>query len=72
MSLTLDEVRTMTVAVLTRDQVAAVLGVDRRTLGHAIDDGTIPTLRLGSRVLIPRERFLAWFDGDNEGRASTA
>ena len=71
MSLTLDEVRTMTVAVLTRDQVAAVLGVDRRTVGRAVDDGTIPTLRLGSRVLIPRERFLAWFDGDSEGRAST-
>jgi len=34
-------------------------------IGRALDDGTIPTLRLGSRVLIPRERFLAWFDGDS-------
>ncbi len=47
--------------VLNRAEVAAMLAVDPRTVDHAIDEGTIPAVRLGRRVLIPRRPFLAIF-----------
>lgn len=61
--MTLTQVRESTTAALTRKQVAEVLGVDPRTVTAGIADGTIPALRLGRRVLIPRERFLALIEG---------
>lgn len=47
--------------VLNRAEVATLLAVDPRTVDHAIDDGTLPCVRLGRRVLIPRRPFLAAF-----------
>ena len=47
--------------VLNRAEVAALLGVDARTVDRAIDDGTIPAVRLGRRILIPRRPFLETF-----------
>lgn len=60
--LTIEDVRCSAKAVLNRTEVASVLGVDPRTVTKAIDDGAIPALRLGRRVLIPREKFLDLFD----------
>ena len=47
--------------VLNRAEVAALLAVDARTVDRAIDDGTIPAVRLGRRILIPRRPFLETF-----------
>ena len=47
--------------VLNRAEVATLLAVDPRTVDHAIDDGTLPCVRFGRRVLIPRRPFLAAF-----------
>lgn len=55
------EARTTDREVLNRAEVAALLTVDARTVDHAIEDGTIPAIRLGRRVLIPRRPFLAAF-----------
>lgn len=60
--LTIEDLRTSAKAVLNRTEVALVLGVDPRTVTKAIEDGCIPALRLGRRVLIPREKFLDLFD----------
>jgi excisionase family DNA binding protein len=60
--ITMDSLRRSDKVVLTKGEVAAALGVDPRTLTNGIADGTIPSLRLGRRVVIPRERFLAIFD----------
>ena len=38
------------------------LGVDPRTVTAGIENGTIPSVKLGRRVLIPREKFLKIFD----------
>lgn len=59
---TLDAIRRSNAAAITRAEAAAALGVDPRTVSVGINDGTIPSIRLGRRVLIPRERFLAIFD----------
>lgn len=65
---TLDDLRASRDAVVTRVVVAAVLGVDPRTVTTAIAAGTIPPIKLGSRVVIPRENFLALFDAEDDAR----
>lgn len=61
-SLTLDALRDSPAATITRTEAAAALGVDPRTISVAIAEGNIPAIRLGRRVVIPREKFLALFD----------
>lgn len=65
--LTLDDLRASRSAVVSRVDIAAVLDVDPRTITTAIANGTIPSIRLGSRVVIPREKFLALFDVEGNG-----
>ena len=60
-TVTLDDLRRSRSAVITRTEAAAALGVDPRTITTSIDNGTIPSVRLGRRVVIPREKFLALF-----------
>lgn len=63
-TITLDDVRASRSAVITRAEAAAALGVDPRTITTSIENGSIPSVRLGRRVVIPRERFLRLIDGD--------
>ena len=60
-SRTIAELRTSNALTITRKEAAAVLGVDPRTVTVGIEEGTIPAIRLGRRVLVPREKFLALF-----------
>ena len=39
-------------------EVAALLGLDQRTVRRACEDGQLPALYAGRRILIPRERLL--------------
>jgi excisionase family DNA binding protein len=55
----LEELRISRAAVVTVAQAAAVFGVDVRTVARAIENGELPDLRLGRRVLIPRLPLLA-------------
>ncbi|HXH78141.1 helix-turn-helix domain-containing protein [Nocardioides sp.] len=55
------ELRTPDLEVLNRVEVARLLAIDPRTVDHGIDDGTIPAVRIGRRVLIPRRPFLETF-----------
>jgi excisionase family DNA binding protein len=48
--------------VMTADQVAAFLGVDRNTVYDYAARGTIPHRRLGKRVLFHRAALVAWLD----------
>ncbi len=61
-SVTLDDLRASRSAVITRVEAAAALGDDPRTITTSIDNGSIPSVRLGRRVVIPREKFLRIFD----------
>lgn len=61
----LAELRESSVLTITRAQAAAALGVDPRTVTVGIKDGTIPAIRLGRRVVIPREKFLNLFEVEN-------
>lgn len=55
----LDELQISRAAVVTVAQAASVFGVDVRTVTRAIENGELPALRLGRRVLIPRLPLLA-------------
>lgn len=59
---TLAAIRTSNAAIITRNQAAEILQVDPRTVTEGIKNGTIPGLKVGKRVVIPREKFLALFD----------
>lgn len=50
----LDDVRRSTAAALSVTQTAGLLGVDERTVSRACEDGQLPSLRVGRRLLIPR------------------
>ena len=54
-------------SVLTVDQVAKILGISRGLAFAAVNDGTIPALRIGRRILVPRTRLLQFIDGDAAG-----
>jgi len=48
-------------ATFTADEVAALLGVDRKTVYQAAEQGQIPgTLRIGRCVRFARATVLAW------------
>jgi excisionase family DNA binding protein len=51
------------VKVLTVDEVAQLLRVHRNTVYDCVNDGTIPALRLGRRIVVPRERLEALIAG---------
>ena len=55
----LDNLRASRAAVVTLAPAASVFGVDVRTVSRAIENGELPALRLGRRVLIPRLYLLA-------------
>lgn len=63
---TLAELRESTAATITMKTAAVVLGCDPRTVSAGIAEGSIPAVRLGRRVVIPRERFLALFDVNDD------
>jgi len=64
-TMTIKTLRSAPSLVITRTDAAAALGVDPRTVTAGIENGTIPSVRLGRRVLIPREKFLKLFDPDD-------
>jgi excisionase family DNA binding protein len=55
----LDELRASRSAVVTIADVATVLGIDARTVSRAVQNGELPALRVGRRILIPRLLLLA-------------
>lgn len=44
--------------ILTVDQTAAVLGISRGLAFAAVRAGEIPSIRIGRRILVPRDQLL--------------
>ena len=47
---------------LTVDQAAKMLGISRNNAYEAVRNGTIPSLRFGGRIVIPRVAFERMLD----------
>ncbi|GAA4798751.1 hypothetical protein GCM10023200_39380 [Actinomycetospora chlora] len=56
----------------TVDDVAALLGVARGKAYEHVRSGAIPSIRIGKRYLIPRERFHAWLNGETSSPRGAA
>ena len=52
--------QTLAIEILCADQVAAWLGVDRKTVYNAAARGKIPHQRLGKRLLFSRAALVSW------------
>lgn len=59
----LDELKASTLAALTITEAAELLRVDPRTLRRACEAGEFPSVRVGRRWIIPREKLVALLAG---------
>ena len=53
-----------TIEILTADRLAALLGVNRKTIYDAVARGEIPHRRLGRRLIFERGAVLRWLRQD--------
>lgn len=65
-TLDIDDLRQRRSLVITRQEAAEGLGVDPRAIAVGLEEGMIPSVKLGRRVVIPREKFLRLFADDAE------
>lgn len=52
---------------LNANTVAQVLGVSISTAYELLNDPSFPTLRVGSRMVVPKEKFIQWAEGQSGG-----
>jgi len=65
--MTLDELRVYPKAVLTIQEVAGILRVDRKTVGKAVRENRLPVLPLGGRKkLILKDALIRLLDKQSE------
>jgi excisionase family DNA binding protein len=62
----LESARASTAATFTRKEVAELFSCDPRTITEGIRAGSIPAIRIGRRVVIPREPLLRMLTSGNE------
>ena len=58
-------------ATLTVEETAVMLGISRNTAFRAVQKGEIPSVRIGRRILIPRDVMLLLLaeSSDKQGTA---
>lgn len=69
-ALSVKDIETMSAPTIPLKDGARALGVDPRTLLRAIDEGTVPGIRVGRRVVIPRLPFLRMLTGEDQTTAA--
>ena len=51
---------------LGADEVAAVLGISRSNAYSLFHRKDFPTLHIGKRLIVPREKFIQWINDSTE------
>ena len=51
--------------MLSVAEVAAVLGISRAGAYELVHGKGFPALKIGSRIVVPRDKFLAWIDANS-------
>ena len=54
-------------AVLNANQLAAALGISRAGAYQLLNMGTFPTLRIGKRLLVPKDKLIDWIERNTGG-----
>ena len=49
--------------MLSVPEVAAVLGISRAGTYELVRSEGFPALKIGSRIVVPKENFIGWIDG---------
>ena len=52
---------------LNAETVAKVLGVAPSTAYELMHEADFPTLKIGNRMVVPKEQFIAWVQQHTEG-----
>ena len=52
---------------LNAETVAKVLGVAPSTTYELMHEADFPTLKIGNRIVVPKEQFIAWVQQHTEG-----
>ena len=52
---------------LNAEMVANVLGVSSTVCYEMMHSGKLPVLRIGSRLIVPKEKFLQWIERNTSG-----
>ena len=52
---------------LNAEQVAAVLGIAASSTYELMHQPDFPTLRIGRRIVVPKEKFIRWVEKSTEG-----
>lgn len=53
--------------VLNAEQLAAALGISRAGAYQLLNTCTFPTLKIGKRKLVPKDKLVAWIDRQTDG-----
>ena len=53
--------------MLSGPEVAAVLGISRAGAYELVRSANFPALRIGSRIVVPKEKFISWIDTRTSG-----
>ena len=48
--------------MLSVPEVAAVLGISRAGAYELVRQEGFPSLNIGSRIIVPKDKFIAWID----------
>ena len=51
---------------LTAPEVGEVLGISRAAAYELVRSEGFPRMKIGKRILVPRDKFLAWIDQQTE------
>ena len=54
---------------LTAPEVSEVLGISRAAAYELVHSKGFPHMKVGTRILVPRDKFLAWIDEQTETAA---
>lgn len=54
---------------LTAPEVGEVLGISRAAAYELVRSAGFPHMKIGSRILIPRDKFIRWINEQTEGDA---
>ena len=53
--------------MLSAPEVAEVLGISRAGAYDLVRSAGFPHLKLGNRILVPKDKFIQWIDDHTEG-----
>ena len=52
--------------MLSVPEVAKVLGISRAGAYELVRSASFPHIRIGNRIVVPRDKFIAWIDQQSE------